>query len=481
MKARSAGFASALVCLGSVRPSESYSSVTPAPKKFLKFSFFNKAPKQSSDNHRTSAAVSSEATSTTAKRRGWHQRVWSKVLRRPKEGVKMNMQALAVADEKGLSVTDLHSRFEDAFVFNSFQFKPSEAVSREDSSYPPPLMLTIASDALNSVNDLSFTLLDRVSLIEIGTNAGDAALMEAAAIGDSVIAADPASEAIALDRDSPFVRFTRMTFQNILAERLDRWSNGTNLNTIIKCDPTSNLLQFLRGQFFCDATVNVDRIAFGTNLRISGGQLLAKHFCLNLLSFAPDGIPLTPARPPRYPNQFDLLAQNFTFTQEDLCESALIRNGLRRVLSRILKKRGITALTVSIQSIKILPNGKVSCLGQATMLFGPPLFFEVQSGIAFTSRGHILTFPGLQISLNPSLGIFVPMIPEVSVDLGHNAQLLDVTIDGAQSKLHVSARVTITPEHTIQLKNYIQLSQSYGALCSVDVGRWLTQIGRFAS
>jgi hypothetical protein len=115
------------------------------------------------------------------------------------------------------------------------------------------------------------------------------------------------------------------------------------------------------------------------------------------------------------------------------------------------------------------------------------VLFEVRSGIAVTGRGHILTFPGLEISINPDapvvgrLSFFVPVIPDVTVDLGHDAQLLSVTIDGDMAQVQVSARVTITPEHTLQVKHkYIQSSRSYGALCSVDVGRWLTRIGRFA-
>jgi hypothetical protein len=164
-----------------------------------------------------------------------------------------------------------------------------------------------------------------------------------------------------VEKGSPFVRITRKTFEKILTERLDKWSNGTNINMSVECDPTSTLLQLLRGQFHCDATVNLDRIVFG-NIRFSGGQLQAKNFGVNLLSFAPNTLPLPLAPSPRFPRQFDLVAQNLTCTQDDLCESSCIRNGLRRLLTRILKNRGLAALNVSIQSIQVLQSGKVTVM-----------------------------------------------------------------------------------------------------------------------
>lgn len=387
----------------------------------------------------------------------------------------MNMQAVNYVEEhEGTTTADIACMHHDGFVLrNTFEVLSTTALFN-----PPSSVTTTPDTLLYDDNDFSFPLIDLTSCIDIDEQ--DFALPSSSSSGIASVVSDIAATTdVVVERGSPFARITRMAFENMLTERLDRWSNGTHTNLNVECDPTSNLLQFLRGQFHCDAIVNLDRIVFGS-IRVSGGQLQAKNFCLNLFSFAPmNVIPLT-APAPRYPNQFDLLAQNLTFTQEDLCESPCIRNGLKRILTRILKNRGLAALKISIRSIQVLPTGKVSCLGQATTLFGPPIQFEVRSGIGVASRGHILTFPGLEISVNPALGFFVPVIPDVTVDLGHNAQLLDVTIDGAKAQVQVSARVTITPEHTIQLKNYIQSSHSYGALCSVDVGQWLTRLGRFA-
>lgn len=362
---------------------------------------------------------------------GWHRRLWSKVSMTRTEGISTNMISRdAYMIEQDKSIPYRYLQAQDAFILRNFETESPGTLFQNQATMALPLD-EIVNDEVQSNEDIG----------------------------------------------SPFVRITRKTFEKVLKERLDKWSKGMNTNMIVECDPTSSVLQFLRGQFYCDATINLDRIVFG-NFQVSGGQLQAKNFCLNLFSFAPVTIPM--AASPRYPNQFDLIAHNLTLTQDDLWESSCIRNGLRRLMTRILKQKGLSAMNVSLQSIKILPNGKLSCVGEATSLFAPSISFELRTGLGFSGRGHILTLPGLEIAINPALGFFVPVIPELTIDLGHNAQLLDIVIDEKNGLLKVSACVTITPEHTLQLKDYIQSSDAFGAHCFVDVGRWLTKVGRFA-
>jgi hypothetical protein len=112
-------------------------------------------------------------------------------------------------------------------------------------------------------------------------------------------------------------------------------------------------------------------------------------------------------------------------------------------------------------------------------LFGSPLSFEVRSGISTSSRGHVLTFPGLEVSLNRDLGFFVPVVPDLDLDVGHNARFRNIHIDGSQKLLRLSASVTITPESTFRLNDYRQSSQAFSAKFSTDVGQWLTKLGNF--
>jgi uncharacterized protein YgbK (DUF1537 family) len=120
------------------------------------------------------------------------------------------------------------------------------------------------------------------------------------------------------------------------------------------------------------------------------------------------------------------------------------------------------------------PSGKISCSGVSGVI---P--FEVRSRIDLTSRGHVVTFPGLEVSLQPSLGLFMPVLPEIDLDMGHNVRLLSVDIDGLKKTLTISAKATVTPEHTLNIKKYLQTKESYSAHFAFDVGEWLTKLGNF--
>ncbi len=89
----------------------------------------------------------------------------------------------------------------------------------------------------------------------------------------------------------------------------------------------------------------------------------------------------------------------------------------------------------------------------------------------------MLTFPGLEVSLN--VGLFVPVVPTIDIDVGHNARFRNICIDGDKKQVRLSASVTITPKSTIHLNDYRQSAKAFSARFSTDVGRWLTKIGNF--
>jgi hypothetical protein len=279
-------------------------------------------------------------------------------------------------------------------------------------------------------------------------------------------------------RGSPVTRLTRGWAETALTTLLDRWSKGMHENLSIMCAPQGNVLELVKGYFRCDAVVEFDRIAFPF-IQMSGGRLESHRLALNLYRFKPISKPI-----PRFPDQFDLEAHDMLFKEEDLFGSPCIRNGLRTLLTRILRGRGLTVTNVDILSIRILPSGKVSCKGQAAVL-GSPVPFEVRTGLATSSRGHVLTFPGLEISLGGTsiAGVlFVPVIPDVNVDLGHNAQIKKLRLDGVKRTLTVSCKTTIAPTHTVKLlRDYQQNVHAYAAKHYVDVGSWLTRIGKFSN
>jgi hypothetical protein len=298
---------------------------------------------------------------------------------------------------------------------------------------------------------------------------------------------------------------TKNTFESILHKRLHRWSRGQNVGMDVQCHPSAenNPLHLARGRFVCDASLYFDQITFGNAIRFSGGTLDVQRLRLNLWRFVgTTGIAgeLIGKRikrgGPRYLNQFDLIAHNITMTQDDLYQSHCIRNGLESLLSRILTNRGITPKEVKIETISILPCGKLSIAGVTVPKLAfvddsvtlPEIPFEVRSNLGTASRGHVVTVPNLELSLTPHNNvnkIFVPIVPELTVDLGHDTQITFIEIDPKCQQIQISAKVTITPEHTLLKRGilpqhiYQQSSKSFAAMCAVDVGHWLTKIGQF--
>lgn len=273
-------------------------------------------------------------------------------------------------------------------------------------------------------------------------------------------------------------RTTKRYAESIVTSLINRWCQGNAENMVVTCDPKSGLFDLARGHFRCDAVVNVDQIQFPC-LQFSGGQLSTQRLAVNLYSFTAVN------RGYRFPNQFDFTATDVLFTADDLFASDCIRNGLARLLTRILRNRGMMkASRVRIESVKILKDGshKISFKGHVktgiTATADVP--FEVRTGLATASRGHVLTFPGLELSLSPALGLFFP-VPDISLDLGHSAQIRDLNVDCNRGVV-VSCTASITPSHTLQLlQSYAQRTKSYAAPFSVDVGRFLTRIGNFSA
>ena len=330
------------------------------------------------------------------------------------------------------------------------------------------------------------------------------------AISDTITEDSVTSDTLDQQRRGVVCRMLR----NVLLERLgERWPIETpkNLQVEVRESPDNynNVLRLLfRGLFRADATLSADRIIFPA-IRFSGVKLQMEKVTLNLMGFFVDKSkedihldvdvqhgplpkelnhhqqrPLNakPSSKPRYPKQFDLHIEEMTMSRDDLLFSPCIKNGLRTLLINILKDRGIRSDSIEITSVDILPNGKISIIGEAKTHFPSeiPVHFEVRSGISFNSRGHVLTFPGLEVTLNRDIGLFVPIHRTVDLDVGHNAKFHSIEIDGRDKLLRIAASVTITPERTRQTHNYVQTSDAFSSMFFYDVGQWLTRLGKFS-
>ena len=258
--------------------------------------------------------------------------------------------------------------------------------------------------------------------------------------------------------------------EGLLFQLFNRWSRGNNENMAFHCQLLSKPVWKL-GQLTAPiVTATFDSIQFAA-LRISkGGRLEAHGLTVNWRSF----LPFQPKRPKRFAQAFDLVAHQATMTSSDLMQSPCIRNGLRRLLTRILNGQDMNTLFVAIDDMTILENGMLSVKGKGTTILGQRVPFQVRTRLGFQANGRVLTFPDLQLSLG---AFFVPVLSDLTVDMGPSAQLTEITLNGQQQTLQVSARVTITPEHLLSAVEPV--CGKIGA-CFVNVSRWLTHLGRFS-
>ena len=258
-------------------------------------------------------------------------------------------------------------------------------------------------------------------------------------------------------------RMTRSYLEHVLMSILERHSTQPLQNVTIQVAP-----KLQGGRAKATILLSSGKMVF-PRFQLSSGQVEAKKVTLNLWSL------VHPAGHRRYLSHFDLLFRNVTFTDTDLLESCAIRHGLEQLLLRVMSQKGIRPNEFTISSISILECGKVLVSGQVTSLVGK-VPFEVGSYLSTTSRGHVITFHGLGVTV---AGVTLPVVHRtMDVDLGHNAQIeiLDLTHQG---QVKVSAKVTITP--TKKLAHYRQARDSYFAQHMMDVGRWFTNIGNFTA
>jgi hypothetical protein len=109
----------------------------------------------------------------------------------------------------------------------------------------------------------------------------------------------------------------------------------------------------IRGKFKTDARIEAGKLVFEC-IRMSSGSLDVKRLSLNLLGFCSTPSILGLSSSPRFLKQFDLHFHKLTFSQEDILGSSCIHNGLRMLLVRILRDRGVQASSVQVTSVDIL-------------------------------------------------------------------------------------------------------------------------------
>lgn len=104
--------------------------------------------------------------------------------------------------------------------------------------------------------------------------------------------------------------------------------------------------------------------------------------------------------------------------------------------------------------------------------------FKVVTGLSISGNGHILTFPGLSISVDPFHSMFMPVIPTIDLDIGANAKIESLRIIGKRNLVKVRARATVSSRRAMKLLTY-RSKQDSNARYRVDLGDFVTTLGRF--
>ena len=106
--------------------------------------------------------------------------------------------------------------------------------------------------------------------------------------------------------------------------------------------------RFVMGRFMANAYIETGRLVF-PSIRLSSGRLYIQRVALNWLGFLSNKTDAS-----RYRNQFDLFAEDWKFSRHDLLFSDSVRNGLRLLLVRILREKGVDLSSIEISSLDIL-------------------------------------------------------------------------------------------------------------------------------
>ena len=153
------------------------------------------------------------------------------------------------------------------------------------------------------------------------------------------------------------------------------------------------MASLFQGKFHTNAEIDASGLIFPA-IRMSSGRLEVKRLILQITGFIGNqnnGNGSGKPAPTRYPEQFDLHAHDWTFTQDDLMESRCIRNGLKNLLVRILQDKGVRSSSIEITSIDILVR------------LNTPLFF---SFLFFYNKIPHSIYVSILLVLNRVLGRF---------------------------------------------------------------------------
>ena len=318
------------------------------------------------------AAVISSNTpdeSALGRRRRWHRRVWSRIVSRrsPTSGSSGDDSTAAPLQSTATALTYDEIEQETNILLDTIAiFNPSSKSKKSnkqdkgqrfimsglETNAPmevlPLVVVEEKEEEEEDGTDVTTAVVDSEFFdVSITTTSPTAALSVPVAESSPVTASSNDGKGI-----SYLPRLMAMLVENIVSSRIVRHSTKTPEGLEVQVVPTLNTVGrlFTRFQFMADVHISAsDRLVF-PNIRFSKGRLFVEKMTINLMGF------LQSRRESsiKYPKQFDVYADGLTMTSNDLSNSSCIRNGLKRLLVRIITDRGIEPSSIQITSIDIL-------------------------------------------------------------------------------------------------------------------------------
>lgn len=163
---------------------------------------------------------------------------------------------------------------------------------------------------------------------------------------DALEATLPANK---VDRATVMNRVFQHWFEGMLHDLVHRRSIQPPQGLTVSVEPQAN--KMLLGKVQTEAEISFDKLVTAP-IQLSGGSVQAKRLVMNLWSFTPDVLRQGAAR--RFLQQFDFQFNDCIFTEDDLIQSRSIRNGLQRLLARVLIRSGVSTNHVTVKSIRLL-------------------------------------------------------------------------------------------------------------------------------
>ena len=255
-------------------------------------------------------------SSSSSRKQAWPRRIWSKIVTRQTGNKELKMQQVVMDQETEELLESVTAHYHHEYASNEFIVKNLEE---------------FVPDAADSQIDAEF----------YNVNIRQASTPVPAHNGTTSRTKKTNSKAIFVSR------WLGNLFVIVVTGMIQRNSREPPEGLEIRVEPKGNVVaNLLRGQFRANAELVVNRLAFPA-IRMSGGRFEIKRLTLQLLGFLGE-------EGTRFPKQFDLHAHDWIFSNDDLLQSPCIRNGLRRLLVRILRDRGIQSSTIQVTSLDIL-------------------------------------------------------------------------------------------------------------------------------